>query len=125
MPLPRSLANLKREVSEKKRAKACQGAGGQTSKTKYRMPKSQRPDGTAASSTKRLASRLPEPSPRRPIKTQTKNLLVPRNPEPEIFSLHHAVPNLPCAVPSGTSQNVPDSSHSALVVSAAACRCRG
>ena len=56
MPLPRSLANLKREISEKKWAEARQWAGGRTSKTKYRMPKSQRPDGTVAGSTKRLAS---------------------------------------------------------------------
>jgi len=58
MPLPRSLANLKQEISEKKWAEACQWAGGRTSKTKYRMPKSQRPDGTVAGSTKRLASRF-------------------------------------------------------------------
>ena len=54
MPLPRSLANPKREISEKKWAEARQWAGGRTSKTKYRMPKSQRPDGTVAGSTKRL-----------------------------------------------------------------------
>jgi len=35
MPLPRSLANLKREISEKKWAEARQWAGGWTSKTKY------------------------------------------------------------------------------------------
>jgi len=57
MPLPRSLANLKREISEKKWAEARQWAGGETSKTGYRMPKSQRPNGTVAGSTKRLASR--------------------------------------------------------------------
>jgi len=45
MPLPRSLANLKRETSEKKWAEARQWAGGRTCRTKYRMPKSQRPDG--------------------------------------------------------------------------------
>jgi len=56
-PLPRSLANLKREISEKKWAEARQWAGGRTSKTKYRMPKSQKPDGAVAGSTKRLASR--------------------------------------------------------------------
>jgi len=56
-PLPRSLANLKREISEKKWAEARQWAGGRTSKTKYRIPKSQKPDGVVASSTKRLASR--------------------------------------------------------------------
>jgi len=58
MPLPRSLANLKREILEKKWVEARQWAGGRTPKTKYRMPKSQRPDGTVAGSTKRLASRF-------------------------------------------------------------------
>ena len=58
VPLPRSLANLKREVSEKKWAEARQWAGGRTSKAKYRLPKSQRPDGAVAASTKRLASRF-------------------------------------------------------------------
>jgi len=58
MPLPRSLANLKREISEKKWVEARQWAGGRTSKKKYRLPKGQRPDGTAAGSTKRLASRF-------------------------------------------------------------------
>jgi len=52
MPLLRSLAHLKREIMEKK------WAGGRTSKIKYRMPKSQRPDSTVAGSTKRLASRF-------------------------------------------------------------------
>jgi len=56
-PIPRSLANLKREIS-KKWAEARQWAGGRTSKKKYRLPKSQRPDGTAAGCTKRLASRF-------------------------------------------------------------------
>jgi len=56
-PLPRSLASLKREISEKKWAEARQWAGGRTSKTKYRMPKSQKPDSAVADSTKRLASR--------------------------------------------------------------------
>jgi len=32
MHLPRSLANLKREISEKKWVEACQWAGGRTSK---------------------------------------------------------------------------------------------
>ena len=58
MSLTRSLANLKREISEKKWAEARQWAGGQTSKTKYRMSKSQRPDSTVFGSTKRLASRF-------------------------------------------------------------------
>ena len=57
MPLPRSLAHLKREISEKKWMEARQWAGGRTFKTKYRVPKSQRPDGTVAGSTKRLAPR--------------------------------------------------------------------
>jgi len=56
-PLPRSLASLKREISEKKWVEARQWAGGRTSKTKYRMPKSQKPEGAVAGSTKRLASR--------------------------------------------------------------------
>ena len=51
MPLPRSLANIKQEIAKKKWAR------GRTSKKKYKMPESQRPDGTVAGSTKRLASR--------------------------------------------------------------------
>jgi len=58
VPLPRSLANLKREIFDKKWAEARQWADGRTSKTKYRMPKSQKPDGVVAGSTKRLASRF-------------------------------------------------------------------
>jgi len=58
MSLPRSLANLKREISEKKWAEAWKWMGGRTSKENYRMPKSQKPDGTVAGSTKRLASRF-------------------------------------------------------------------
>ena len=58
IPLPRSHANLKREISEKKWVEGRQWAGGRASKTKYRMPKSQRPDGAVAGSTKRLASRF-------------------------------------------------------------------
>jgi len=54
----RSLANLKREISEKKWVEARQWAGSRTSKKKYRLPKSQRPDGTVAGSTRRLASRF-------------------------------------------------------------------
>jgi len=57
-PLPQSLANLKRGISEKKWAEARQWAGGRTSKKKYQLPKCQRPDGTVAGSTKRLASRF-------------------------------------------------------------------
>jgi len=55
-PLPRSLANLKREISDKKWAEARRWAGGRTSKTKFHMPESQKPDGAVAGSTKRLAS---------------------------------------------------------------------
>jgi len=58
MPLPRSLANIKREIAEKKWEEARQWAGGRTSKKKYKMPKSQRPNGTVAGSTKRLAARF-------------------------------------------------------------------
>jgi len=58
MSLPRSLAHLKREISKKKWAEARQWAGGRASKTKYRMPKSQKPDSTVAGSTKRLTSRF-------------------------------------------------------------------
>jgi len=57
-PIPRSLANLKREISEKKWAEARQWAGGRTSKKKYRMPESQKPDGAVANSTKRFAARF-------------------------------------------------------------------
>jgi len=52
MSLPRSLPHLKHEISEKK------WAGGPTSTTKYRMPRSQRQNSTVAGSTKRLASRF-------------------------------------------------------------------
>jgi len=58
MSLPRSLAHLKREISEKKWVKARQWAGSRASKKKYRMPKSQKPDGMVAGSSKRLASRF-------------------------------------------------------------------
>jgi len=57
-PIPRSLASLNREILEKKWAEARQWAGGRTSKKKYRLPVSQRPNGTVAGSTKRLASRF-------------------------------------------------------------------
>ena len=58
MPLPRSLANIAREITEKKWAEAQRWAGGRTSKKKYKMPKSQKPDGTVAGSAKRLAERF-------------------------------------------------------------------
>ena len=57
LPLPRSLANLKREISEKKWTEARSWAGGRINKAKYRMPKCQKPEGVVAGSTKRLASR--------------------------------------------------------------------
>jgi ribonuclease HI len=56
--LPRSLAHLKREISEKKWAEARQWAGSWISKHKYKMPHRQRPDQTVAGSTKRHASRF-------------------------------------------------------------------
>jgi len=52
MPLPRSLAHLKREISEKKWAEARQWAGGRTSRKKYSMPSRQKQDGTVAGSSK-------------------------------------------------------------------------
>jgi len=58
MPLPRSLAHLKWEISARKWVEVRQWEGGRTSTTKYRMPKTQRPDGTFASGSKRLASRF-------------------------------------------------------------------
>jgi len=57
VPLPRSLAHFKREIS-KRWVEARQWAGDRTSKIKYRTPKSQRLDGTVAGSTKGVASRL-------------------------------------------------------------------
>jgi len=57
-PLPRSLANIRREILEKKWMEARQWAAGRISRKKYKMPSSQRPDGTVAGSTKRLASRF-------------------------------------------------------------------
>jgi hypothetical protein len=56
--LPRSLAHLKREISEKKWMEAHQWAGRRVNKTKYRMPANQKPDGVVAGSSKRLASRF-------------------------------------------------------------------
>jgi len=57
MPFPRSLANLKRETSEKKWVEARRWAGGRASRKKYKMPESHKPDDTVAGSTKKLASR--------------------------------------------------------------------
>ena len=60
-PLPRSLTNIKREIAEKKWVETRKWVGGRTSKKKYKMPKSQMPDGTVAGSAKRLASRFYQP----------------------------------------------------------------
>jgi len=61
-PLPRSLANLKREILEKKWVEAHHWTVVWTSKTKYCMPNSPKPDGMVADSTKRLASRFYQPN---------------------------------------------------------------
>ena len=58
MPLPRSLANLKREITDMKWAEARKWAAGRTPKQKYKMPESYKPDGMVTGSTKRLASRF-------------------------------------------------------------------
>ena len=55
---PRSRANIRREISEKKWGQARECTAGRTSKKKYRMPTSQRRDGTVAGSAKRLAQRF-------------------------------------------------------------------
>jgi ribonuclease HI len=57
-PLPRSLAHLKREISEKKWTEARQWTGSRINKAKYRMPAKQKPDRVVAGSTKRRASRF-------------------------------------------------------------------
>jgi len=57
MLLPRSLANLKREIPEKKWLEARRWAGGRASRKKYKMPESHKPDNTIAESTKRPVSR--------------------------------------------------------------------
>jgi ribonuclease HI len=56
--LPRSLAHLKREISERKWTEAHQWARSRINKEKYKMPAKQKPDGTVAGSSKRLASRF-------------------------------------------------------------------
>jgi len=58
MPLSQFLAHHKREISEKKQQEARQLAEGRASRRKYRMPSRQKLDGTAAGSSKRLASRF-------------------------------------------------------------------
>jgi len=52
MPLPRSRAHFRREISVK------MWAGGSASTKKYKMPSRQKPDGTAAGSSEWLASRF-------------------------------------------------------------------
>jgi hypothetical protein len=58
MPLPRYLAHLKWEISEKKWVEARRWAGGRVSTKEYRLPREQRPDKTVAGCSKRLASRF-------------------------------------------------------------------
>ena len=58
MPLPRSLANIRREIYGKKWAEARKWAGGRSSKQKYSLPDTHKPDATVPGSTKRLASRF-------------------------------------------------------------------
>jgi hypothetical protein len=57
MPLPRSLAHLKREISEKW-AEARRWAGDRVSQKKYKLPAKQKPDRTIAGSSKRHVSRF-------------------------------------------------------------------
>ena len=58
MLLPRSLAHLKREISEKKWGEARCWAASRVTTKKYRLPREQRPDKTEAGSSKMLASRF-------------------------------------------------------------------
>jgi len=58
VPLPRSLAHIKREISTKKWDEARQWAGKRISAKKYRMPRTQQPDKTVAGSNKRVAARF-------------------------------------------------------------------
>jgi len=55
MPLTRTLAHLKQEISEKKGAEARQWAGGRASRNKYKMPSRQKLNETVAGSSTRLA----------------------------------------------------------------------
>jgi hypothetical protein len=57
MPLPRSLAHLKRDISEKW-DEALHCVGGRISAKKYRMPREEQLDKAVAGSTKGLASRF-------------------------------------------------------------------
>jgi len=59
MPLPRSLAHLKREITEKKWEEAREWAGSRTSRQKYRMPKGLRPDALVADSQEACLKGLP------------------------------------------------------------------
>jgi hypothetical protein len=58
MPLPKSLAPLKWEISEKKWEEARRWSASRIAGRKYRLPGKQRPDGTVASSGKSIASRF-------------------------------------------------------------------
>jgi len=58
MPLPRSLAHIKREISTKKWDEARQWAGKRILAKKYRMPRKQQPDKTVAGRNKRVAARF-------------------------------------------------------------------
>src|SRR5258705_4912475 len=58
MPLPRSLAHLRREASEKKWTEARQCSKNRIKPAKYKIPDQQRPDATVAGSSKRSASRF-------------------------------------------------------------------
>jgi len=58
MPLRKSLAHLKRGVSEKEWAEARHWAGGRVAGKKYKLPTKQRPDGAVAGSFRGLASRF-------------------------------------------------------------------
>jgi len=54
MPFPRSLAHLKREISDRNPSIGW----GRASSKKHRMPSRHKPDGMVADSSKRLASRF-------------------------------------------------------------------
>jgi hypothetical protein len=61
MPLPKSLAHLKREISEKKWASVRPDDGlvaGLPRRSMYKMPRKQQPDKTVAGSSERFASRF-------------------------------------------------------------------
>jgi hypothetical protein len=58
MPLPRSLAHLKREISARKWTEARSWAADRITGRKYRLPCKQRLDGVAVGSGKRIASRF-------------------------------------------------------------------